>query len=216
MKYIEGFCFFPHFYFHSVESVNARAMILIIDLSGEKEEKGKRKKGRRRERERNRKSRFAPMKMQRSTAGAAMICNLFFFCQPPRIYRGKDTGLGLAFPLRINTIPITSGVRFSRIRVPWQLATYLLSSFSSLFFFFILFHRNKNIHISSRRKYGVLKKNNEKEDGKGKDGSTRPLSLINVISITPWTSRGVFEIAVAHDFLPFLFPPFIPLPPRVD
>lgn len=51
MKYIEGFCFFPHFYFHSVESVNARAMILIIDLSGEKEEKGKRKKGRRRERE---------------------------------------------------------------------------------------------------------------------------------------------------------------------
>lgn len=34
-----------------MESVNARAMISIIDLSGEKEEKGKRKKGRRRERE---------------------------------------------------------------------------------------------------------------------------------------------------------------------
>lgn len=158
MKYIEGFCFFPHFYFHSVESVNARAMILIIDLSGEKEEKGKRKKGRRRERERNRKSRFAPMKMQRSTAGAAMICNLFFFCQPPRIYRGKDTGLGLASPLRINTIPITSGVRFSRIRVPWQLATYLLSSFSSLFFFHLVSRKQKYTYIIEEKIRRIKKK----------------------------------------------------------
>lgn len=166
MKYIEGFCFSPHFYFHSVESVNP----FMIQWS-----LFRRFRTGKKERERNtRKSRFAPNENAKIHGGSrGMICNLFFPSASRREFIAEKIRVS-ASPLPINTIPITSGVRLSRIRVPWQLATYLPSSFPSLLFHFVSWKQKYTYIIEGERKYGVLKKNNEKEeeekeDGKGKE-----------------------------------------------
>lgn len=177
--------------------------------------------GEKKERERNtRKSRFAPNENAKIHGGSrGMICNLFFPSASRREFIAEKIRVS-ASPLPINTIPITSGVRLSRIRVPWQLATYLPSSFPSLLFHFVSWKQKYTYIIGGERKYGVLKKNNEKEeeekeDGKGKERfDATSLPLINVISITPRTSRGVFEISTI--FSHFYFYPLFPSIPRID
>lgn len=174
MKYIsKGSVSLPFLFSFRGKRQRATPMIFIPVLNGGERKRERERKGEERERERNtRKSRFAPMKMQRSTAGAAGWFVIFFSSANRREFIAEK--IRVSPLLRINTIPITSGVRLSRIRVPWQLATYLLSSFSFLFSFHFVSWKQKYTYIIEekirriKRKKITRKRRMQKEGGKGK------------------------------------------------